>query len=706
MSGFWKTLFGAGQFIPHGHCYLWKPSLVWLHLTSDSLIALAYYSIPLTLFYLVKKRQDLPFNWIFLLFCAFIVACGTTHLMAVWTLWHSTYWLSGMIKAATAGVSVLTAIELIPIVPKALALPSPAQLEQANQQLQIEITERLKIEEQLKQYQNQLEQRVAERTAQLEASNAHIQELLCSEQQAREQAEAAKAEIQRYTERLTLALEVAKMGSWDWNLENNEVYWSRYHELIFGYEPGTSQRNYTDWRQRVHPEDLAKVERIIAEAIRDHKDYDCEYRLLLPDGQVRWVNGVGRLSYSGEGYPNQMIGVVIDITDRRLAEETLRESEETARRQLIEIEAIYTSAPIGLCVLDLQYRYIRVNESLAQINGISVSEHLGRTVREILPELGEFQEPIFEQVIQSGQPVLNVEVHGVTPAQPEIERDWIVNYYPLKAPEGQVQAINITAQEITERKIAEKELKKRTQELTCLNATLAQTMTLLKQQNQELDQFAYVVSHDLKAPLRAIAHLSEWIEEDLEIELTPTTRNQFDLLRRRVYRLEALINGLLDYSRVGRSEVSVQTVVVEDLLKDIIDSLAPPDTFRIDIASGMPTLKTKRILLSQIFSNLISNAIKHHHRPDGRVKILVQERKDFYEFAVSDDGPGISSQYHQKIFQIFQTLKSRDEQENTGIGLSIVKKIVESEGGEIWLDSEAEQGATFRFTWPKKDLST
>lgn len=114
MHDFLINLFGSGSFIPHGHCYLWKPGLVWLHLISDAIIALAYYSIPLTLFYFVRKRQDLPFSWIFLLFAAFIVSCGTTHIAAIWTLWHPTYWLSGIIKSGTAIVSLFTAIELVP----------------------------------------------------------------------------------------------------------------------------------------------------------------------------------------------------------------------------------------------------------------------------------------------------------------------------------------------------------------------------------------------------------------------------------------------------------------------------------------------------------------------------------------------------------------------------------------------------------------
>jgi PAS domain S-box-containing protein len=141
-----NQILASTMFIPHGHCYLWKPGLVWLHLVSDALTALAYYSIPITLVYFVRKRQDLPFDWVFLLFGAFIVACGTTHILDVWTLWHPTYWLSGSVKAVTATVSLFTAAMIVPLVPKALALPSPALLAATNRELELEIAERRKSE--------------------------------------------------------------------------------------------------------------------------------------------------------------------------------------------------------------------------------------------------------------------------------------------------------------------------------------------------------------------------------------------------------------------------------------------------------------------------------------------------------------------------------------------------------------------------------
>ncbi len=255
--------------------------------------------------------------------------------------------------------------------------------------------------------------------------------------------------------------------------------------------------------------------------------------------------------------------------------------------------------------------------------------------------------------------------------------------------------------DIQARKSAEEALQNRANELTYLTALLAQTNNALEKRNQELDQFAYVASHDLKAPLRAIANLSGWIEEDLSEVLTDETRRQMDLLRGRVHRMEALINGLLQFSRVGRLGTDKSLVSVGSMLAEIIDSLAPPPSFTIEI-TPMPTITTEKLPLEQVFANLISNAIKHHPRQDGKIQISVQERESYYEFSVADDGTGIAPEYHDKVFAIFQTLEARDKSENTGIGLAIVKKIVENQGGQIKLTSQEGQGAIFSFTWLKQ----
>ena len=174
-----------------------------------------------------------------------------------------------------------------------------------------------------------------------------------------------------------------------------------------------------------------------------------------------------------------------------------------------------------------------------------------------------------------------------------------------------------------------------------------------------------------------------------------------NLLRGRVHRLENLINGLLAYSRIGRVKSEPQKLAVAAMLAEIIDMLEVPENFQIEIQETMPTFVTDPIPLQQVFRNLISNAIKHSDRDDGKVIISVVEQPNFYEFSVTDNGKGIDPKYHDKIFSIFQTLEARDTKESTGIGLAIVKKAVETQGGKITVESQLGAGTTFRFTWRK-----
>lgn len=274
-----------------------------------------------------------------------------------------------------------------------------------------------------------------------------------------------------------------------------------------------------------------------------------------------------------------------------------------------------------------------------------------------------------------------------------------------KSADGKIEYISLAMRDLSQQKQAEKSLKARAIELEWLNRELTKITSLLKERNRELDSFAYVTSHDLKAPLRAIANLATWLSEDLAGQIPEENQQQLALMQSRVKRMDGLIQGLLEYSRVGRKKNRAKIVDVANLLTEVIDSISPPSEFKILVAESMPVINTDALLLEQVFSNLISNAIKYHHSNSGTITIEVEDLGECYQFAIADDGPGISPIYHEKIFEIFQTLHARDEIESTGIGLSIVKKIVEGQGGSLMVKSDLGQGATFYFTWQKDVVS-
>lgn len=235
--------------------------------------------------------------------------------------------------------------------------------------------------------------------------------------------------------------------------------------------------------------------------------------------------------------------------------------------------------------------------------------------------------------------------------------------------------------------------------LNSMSDKLSRNISDLEKKNAELNQFAYVVSHDLKAPVRGISNIVHWIEEDLGEEVSPAMRKYLDLIPERIKRMESLIDGLLEYARISRNRSLTENVDVEALVGDLVELIVPKE-FKVN-ATGLPTIYTERLLLQQVFANLISNAVKYSGPERGEITVTCKEDGAFYEFSVRDNGPGIAPEYHEKVFEIFQTLRERHDKESTGIGLAIVKKIMDEKQCSIRIVSSPGKGAEFIFTWPK-----
>ncbi|MDP5188195.1 MAG: ATP-binding protein [Alishewanella sp.] len=231
---------------------------------------------------------------------------------------------------------------------------------------------------------------------------------------------------------------------------------------------------------------------------------------------------------------------------------------------------------------------------------------------------------------------------------------------------------------------------------------LNQTNSELQRINSDLESFAYIASHDLRSPLRAIYQLASWLKEDLEGKIDKNDLSHLYLMQSRINRMERLLDDLLAFSRAGVREEFVEMTDVNLLISNVFETLNVDQSFSLKIENALPLIQTNRIPLEQIFLNLINNAIKHHDQGTGEITVKYSEIGQFHQFEIADDGPGIPSEFTDIVFTMFKTLRPRDEVEGSGIGLAIVKKIVESCGGAIKLMKNTPRGARFVFTWPIK----
>ena len=245
------------------------------------------------------------------------------------------------------------------------------------------------------------------------------------------------------------------------------------------------------------------------------------------------------------------------------------------------------------------------------------------------------------------------------------------------------------------------EISRLTTSLNNMAKVLAEQITLLNRKNEELNQFAHIVSHDVKTPLRGIDNVVSWIEEDHDVDIPRRVKEYIGMIKGRVRRAESLLNGILSYSRIGREVQKKEIVSVSELIDEIKGYLPDKKGITLIVQHPLPELYTEKLPLFQVFSNLLNNAYHYHNKENGIVKVFHKDMGDHYKFFVEDNGPGIAKNYHEKIFVIFQTLQEGDSSESTGVGLAIVKKILTDRKLQIEVTSEPGNGSTFSFTWAK-----
>ena len=414
----------------------------------------------------------------------------------------------------------------------------------------------------------------------------------------------------------------------------------------------------------------------------------------------------------------QRLSRLVPAVKRALKESYERQERQKMAKALRKaddlLRAIVDASPTGIVTLDREQQVMTWNSAAESLYGWPKSAALTQPLS-VIPksEQGRFNQ-YFDRVISTKQAVLDQDYQNVTRDERLIQVN--LSLAPLYDDDEHIYGAVMTVADVSARaqaeaalRCSEATLKQQAEALSSANDLLLQAKSDLECRNRDLKQFAYAISHDLKAPLRGIKNLSTWLEQDLMAILPEDSKHLLQLLRQQVTRMTVLIDSILEFIKIGRSNTYPEEVNLNGLLSDVVESLVPPDNFTIYVQPNLPTIRTRKLLLQRVFANLISNAIKHHHRPEGVITISASEQQDGYEFAVADDGPGIDPQNHGRIFDIFQTLKHCDrplesatgyQAENGGIGLSLVERIVEMEGGKISVDSQPGCGAVFRFLWP------
>jgi PAS domain S-box-containing protein len=696
-----RSLFSSDPFMPQGYCYLWQPGLIWLHLISDSLIALAYLSLPVTLVYFVRKRRDVPFPWMFLCFGTFIVACGATHAMEVWTLWHATYWLSGAVKAVAALVSVGTAVLLVQLMPSVLALPHPEELSKANLELKHQAAA------------------LREQAALLELTNDSI--IVC-------------------------------------DMRDAIQYWNHGAEQQYGWprEEALGKVSHAFLRTDV-PKPLHEIE---ADMLRDGR-WEGELAHCTKDGRRIVVHSRQVLRRDAAGTPVGVLQINNDITAWKHAEDVLRQSEEMlqqgleqkVRERTGELEAATTLlqvkleqqafvAELGRLALVESSLQRLLDTTVARVASMLGNEYCG--VLELLPEenvlllragvgwkegvVGHERDSAGPDsqsgyTLQAGKPVIVQDLQQETrfSASVNLSEHTVVSGMSVVIPGAQhpygvlgthtarrmeygdedvhfLEAVAHLLGEAIERHRSEKEIRE-------LNAHLEQRVrertAELEASNKELEAFTYSVSHDLRSPLRHIDGFSKILLEDFSAQLDGDARHHLERVRQATVHMGHLVDDLLDLSRIARRELTPQITglsqLVESLLVDLREETAGRE---IEWKIGeLPFVECDAGLMKLVFANLLSNAIKYT-RPRAHAVIEVGQAAQEGQTVlfVRDNGVGFNMKYADKLFGVFQRLHRQEDFEGTGIGLASVERIIHKHGGRVWAEAELDKGATFYFT--------
>ncbi|MDX2240265.1 MAG: GAF domain-containing protein [Leptolyngbyaceae cyanobacterium bins.302] len=724
----------VNSFIPHGHCYLWKPELVSLHIVSDTLTALAYYSITLTLIYFVYKRQDIPYPWVFLLFGAFIVACGTTHIMDVWTLWHPTYWLSGIIKALTAGTSVFTALRLMPLVPNLLALPSSAELETANQGLEQEVAERQRVEKILRQQ--------ADRERLLGVITQHIRQSLdlnevlhTTVDEVRQFLRIDRVVIYRFSSNWTGNIIAESVSPDTLAISGQTIYdpcfENQWQELYRQGRISAIADIYTENIQPCHFNLLQSLQvraNLVLPILYDNTLWGLlvAHHCSAPRHWESWEVGLLRQLMTPlniaiqQAQLHQQVQQLNASLEQQVQERTaqlqralefeslLKRITDKVRDSLDEDQILQTAVQelaLGLGVVCCDVGFYNADKTTCTIcneytTTLSASKGYEFQIAETIAQ--SIHDQLFQGItsqfcftsdtlIRAGQAEFS------SLACPLMDNEEVLGNLWLFKPKQQAfneLEIRLVEQVANQCAIAVRQAR--------LYDAAQEQVTELERLNRLKDDFLNTVSHELRTPMSNIKMSLEMLEISLKPvkeknRLPDTVNHYFQILQDETHREIHLINDLLDLARLdaGTEPLASTTIDLKLWIPHIAESFEArtrqqQQQLQINIPQDLPPFATDLGYFERILTELINNACKY--TPSGAtITVSASIASENLLLTVGNTGVEIPTRELDRIFDKFYRIPSLDPWKHggTGLGLALVKKLVENLGGTIHAASDA-----------------
>jgi len=673
----------SSQYIPHGHCYLWQTPLVALHVVSNVVIGIAYFSIPALLVYFVKKRQDVPFSGIFMLFGAFIILCGTGHFLDVWTLWHPDYWLSGLEHAATALVSSIAAVQMVTLLPQFLALKTPEQLEALNRELQQEILERQRIEAERNRAYEEMEFRVQERTADLEHANAALRE--------------SEARFQRLAANVPGMLYQYRQGS---DGSSSLLYVSEACRKIYELEPEVMGAGYFE---AIHPDDRQQRQDFLKQSAADLQSFEHEWRIIVPSGTVKWIQTISKPRQEPDG-ATIWDGIQMDVSDRKQAEAERQQAEANLQKERECLKAILDNLTDGIVACDENGQLMLFNHATCEFHGLPEAAlppeqwatHFDLYLGDGITPMSTPDIPLFRAF--QGEIVHEAEM-VIAPKQGKT-RTLVASGRAFFDVDGNKAGAVVAMHDISDWKQAAAQREQLFQREQAAREEAERT-------NRIKDEFLAVLSHELRSPLNPILGWSRLLlggklnAEKQVIALATIERNA---------KLQAeLIEDLLDVSRIlqGKLCLTVQQVDLAAIIRAAIETVglaaeAKSIGIKASLDSNAIFVLGDATRLQQMMWNLLSNAVKFTPA-GGEVDVELVQVNDQAMITVHDNGTGIPPEVLPYIFDYFRQADSATTRKfgGLGLGLAIVRHLVELHGGRVKADSSGKGlGASFTVELP------